>query len=269
MVEQATPQPAPASAVHSAIIYCESCRRETEHRILKVAGGARAHGELRGLARCRECRLTHPFEDRPRQTVEVGEVVSEGRTSTPGRRRLPEDSRVYVGAGIPGSEPPVAVLRIDRKDGRRVQEAAATEIATLWVRVDRGAVVPVSIIEGRRTRAERLVVPPETVYEVGGPLRVEERSLTIVGLRARGETWRHPGARFRAEEVQRIYARRSVSPPEGSIDWSRSRDRPSSRESSTSASDRFRSSPGVSRYRTSPRARSDAGGPTDHSWESS
>lgn len=91
------------------------------------------------------------------------------------------------------------------------------------------------------------MVPPDTPIEVGASLQLEERTVTVVGIRAKGSTWRRPGDRFVAGEVMRVYARREAMPPAGRSDWSRSREMPSSRTSSTSMSFRRRSSPGVRR----------------------
>ncbi|MCI4340623.1 MAG: hypothetical protein L3J73_05095, partial [Thermoplasmata archaeon] len=63
--------PAPAEAphvgdpraVHSAEVFCENCQRPTAHRILRLDPPATRGtvGTLQGIARCRECRLTHRF----------------------------------------------------------------------------------------------------------------------------------------------------------------------------------------------------------------
>jgi len=148
----------------------------------------------------------------------------------------------------------VRIVRIDDRAGRQVPAAVAEEIATVWVQRDRGAVVPVSIVEGRRTWSIRLTFPPETRLAVGAELRVEESAVQIVALRARGTNWRRPGDEFPAREVQRLYARRTVRPPAGSSPWSRGRGSPSSRESSTSRAGRSGSGPGVSTTRTRPRS---------------
>ena len=80
--ESAPPEPSEAadptepdapggSHIASAQIFCDSCRRETAHRILRVVPGGTGSGTVRGVARCKECRLTHPFESAP----EAGEFL--------------------------------------------------------------------------------------------------------------------------------------------------------------------------------------------------
>gem|GEM_PF-155225 len=254
-----------APRLHAAALWCDNCGAETPHRVLRMDPTRRTgSGPVQGTARCRVCQWTHRFESRPPERVEVAQIVSEGRTSVRSRVELPAHVRIRVGSEVPGSHRPFRVRRIDTRTGERVPEALTDEVETLWVVRDEGAVVPVSIVEGRFTRATRLVVPPETVFEVGGRLKADGTPLDIVALRARGKTWRLPGDAFAAQEVQRIYGRRTDRPPAGNRDWRTGRGRPSSFESSTSRSPRSRSSPGVRRTRTSPRARTAVGGATVH-----
>lgn len=262
MTEEREEEPgSPATAVHSAEIFCDACGRTTPHRILRVDPRS-SSGGVRGIARCRTCRWTHPFSSAAEPTVTVARILSDGPMSVAGRVTLPARAELEVGSAVPASSPPVRILRIDRKVGGPARSARAEEIATLWVAPDRGALVPVSIVEGRRTRSARLSMPPDRRLGVHGTIEAEGIPLVIVGLRARGRTWKEPGDEFFAREVDRVYARRQLIPPAGRSDWSRSRERPMVRESSTSRSARSRSSPGTRRTRAIPRARRALGGAT-------
>ncbi len=243
----------PTAGVHSARIFCEVCGEETDHRILRIdpRGPGRPGQGLEGVARCRVCHWTHPFRAPADASVEVDGVVSDGRTSRAERIRLSPTERVTQGSDLPGTaEPPLRVHRIDRPDGRRVSSALPNEIATLWLVPFRGDRVNVSIIEGRRTRTTKWTAEPGARLEVGGTLPIDGEGLRIVGLRARGRTWKVPGDAFPATEVDRIYARRNSMPPAGRSPWSRDRASPSSRARAISRSPRSRSSPGVMRKRT-------------------
>lgn len=250
-----------AGAVHYAEIYCDACGRPTGHRILRTDRPTRAGG-VRGLARCRECRLTHPFVSTVEATVTFARILSDGPISEASQISLPASTPLELDTPVPSIAPAVRVLRIDRKDGASVPAARADEVATIWLAPDRGTTVPISIVEGRRTRSVRLPAPPDRSFAVGDPIEVEGLRLVIVGLRARGRTWREMGEGFAARAVDRIYARRQVIPPAGRSDWSRSRESPRSFASSTSRSGRVRSSPGARRTRTVPRARRAPGGAT-------
>ncbi|HEV2428827.1 MAG TPA: HVO_0476 family zinc finger protein, partial [Thermoplasmata archaeon] len=237
------------AAIHSGTLYCENCGRSTEHRILAVprrASGS-APTSLSGVARCRICHWIHPFRSARSARVVFDEILSEGPHSTRRTRSMAPDDIVEVGVRLPRVDPALRVLRIDRRDGSRPESAMARSIATLWVAPDDGAIVPVSFVEGRRTRSVRLRYDPTQRLEVGATLESEGRSYRIAGLRARGQTWRLEGDGFPAGEVDRVYAKRTLSPPAGNIAWSRDRGSPNLSASSISRSARERSSPGRSR----------------------
>ena len=250
-------------AVHAAELRCEPCAAVTPHRILRLARG-RGGGPVRGLARCRSCGFTHPFESEVPRTELTTVILSDGPRSTRHRLLLASGTRLVVGGRIPGAPGPWTVRRLEDPDGRSASEARVGKIAAVWAVPTGDRAVPFSLVIGRITRAGRLPLAPDTPLEVGAPVRLPEGPATIVGLRARQRTWRKEGDRFAAEEVQRIYARRTSIPPAGRSDWRSERGTPSSRASATSRSARVRSSPGTRTARTSPRARTDATGAAVH-----
>ena len=192
--------------------------------------------------------------------MEVAEVLSHGPRSEHRRISLPVGARVELGGPVPGSEEPVLVQRIETKSRHTVSSARPEEIATIWAVSDTGPVVPVSVVTGARTTTERLSLSKGSRLTVGESLSVGGQRLRIVALRARGRTWRLPNDSFLAEEVQRVYARRTEMPPAGNRDWRRVRSTPRSRTNATSSSGRSRSGPGASRTRMVPRDRRAVGG---------
>jgi len=258
----------PASAqIHSATLLCENCGRETEHRILRVdrGTGASSGRSISGIARCRECRWTHPFRSAEPPTVEIRVIVSSGPRSRASNRRLPARTRIEVGASVPGDDDRARVVRIDRTGGRSVRAARAADIVSIWAVEDAGPRVPVSLIVGNRTRGLRIPSTPDRTFSIGDEVEVDRLRARVVALRGLGRTWKVPGDSLRAPDVQRLYARPIAMPPAGRSDWRRGRDSPSDVESSTSSSARRASSPGVRRKRAVPRPSNARGGATVHS----
>lgn len=254
----------------AATLVCENCGRSNVHRILRWDPGSFPRGRrVSGIARCRECEWTHPFEMTRPVECEVDQIVSKGSVSSRERIRLPALAKLAVGGSVPGADRPLRIRRIDVRSGDPARTALAREVTTLWATLDEDPSVAVSIVEGARTRTTRWSVGPDVVLGVGDEVRIDGSTIEIVALRAIGHTWRRAGDRFRAVEVQRLYGRRTVSPPAGRSDWSRGRGRPSSRTSSFSRSSRSRSGPGVSTTRRAPRARMASGGAILHSWSPS
>jgi uncharacterized Zn finger protein len=239
---------APAgAALHSARLRCEACGTETPHRILHLEPRAARATVVRGVARCRTCGLSHPFVSQLPATAEVWVIVSEGPHSERRRVGLPADRKLQVGTGVPDSPEPLVIHKIEDRTGRSIPVGRARDLRTVWAVRQTPPFVLFSLVVGRNTLSGRLPIDPDTPLEVGASIRLPTATATIVGLRARERTWRHPGDRFPAREVQRVYARRGVIPPAGSRDWSSERETPSSRASSTSRVARSRSSPGRSR----------------------
>jgi uncharacterized Zn finger protein len=250
--------------VAAGTLYCEVCGRTTPHRILRVAPGATVAG-VRGLARCRVCRLTHPFVSAAERKVEVDLIVSGGGTSRRVRIALPAETRLAPGRPLPGPMARLEVTRLDGAGGKAVTEASAGSVRTIWAvePADRGIALAVS--EGRgRVVSRRLQLPSSVRLEVGGWVEVDGSTVILRAIRARGRTWHRGGIAFSPEEIEVAYGWRTVSPPAGRSPWSTVRETPRSRARSTSTRDRSRSSPGTSRARRRPRASRAEGGATVH-----
>ncbi len=270
MVGEPPTKPHPSSkrfgGLHATELFCETCGRPTQHRVLHITRERRipAGQLIEGTARCSQCRWTHLFQMELPDELVIPAVISAGAQSTPMDVRVSATQRLLVGSRVPDQGQPLRIVRMDLRNGRRTTDAVARDVATLWVTPDGPKPIPVSLVLGSRTAVTRADVPPEQFIEVGEPLEVAGGKLRVVGLRARNRTWTHVGDRFPAREVVRIYTRRIETPPAGSNRWTRSREIPSSRTISTSRSDRSRSSPGVRIRRSRPRARSASGGAADH-----
>ena len=255
--------PSVRARLSAASVRCDNCGRITPHRVLRWDRGSfRTGASASGTARCRECHWTHRFEIPREEEVDVALITSRGAVTTRETFCLPASLEIEVGREVPGPRAPLRVHRIDLRAGGSVGRAPARSVASLWVSPLAPSFVPVSVLEGARTRTVRWSPGPEVDVEVGEAVEVEGLLLRIVALRVGGRTFRRAGDRFRAREVERLYGRRSVSPPAGRADWSQDRERPSSRASSFSRSARSRSAPGARTKRTVPRARIADGGAT-------
>lgn len=249
--------------IHSAQVFCEVCERETAHRVFRLRGGG--GGALSGTGRCSVCRTTHAFEIRESRRLQVRRVHSEGARTAFGTLSLSPALELVKGELLLGAEPPGRIQRIELHHGSSADRARAREVATVWTVPPAPGEIRVSIIEGATTRSSRLPVVPGSSVAIGAVLMVDSMRLIVAGIRTAGRTMRRGDRPVPVESIERLYARRISSPPAGSSDWRRSRDRPSAPASSTSRAFRSRSSPGRRRNRTAPRARSAAGGATDQS----
>jgi uncharacterized Zn finger protein len=226
-----------SSPVGAASIFCDVCQEATPHRILSLRGPRPAAGSaLSGIARCQRCRLTHPFGSPARRPCTVRAIVSEGPVSRSLELRLPAAREVGIGGKVLFGREQFVVRRIELAGQRSAAVARPEEIACLWVTNDRGFHVPISIVEGRRTRSIRWTPPGGARVGVGDSLSLDGNQYIVTGIRSGGRTLRRASGSVDASSIERIYVRRTWNPPAGSSDWSRSRETPSSRESSRSRS---------------------------------
>jgi uncharacterized Zn finger protein len=254
---------ATAATLGSASLYCDSCAKETPHRMLRLDRTGRASRGLSGIARCRVCRWTHPFVSAAEASAELEAIVAAGPASHRATVRLPPSEPLEVDGPLPGRRPIARVRKIELRAGGQASSALAREVRTVWAVEEASQLLRVAVLSGARSRTERVPRSAGLRLTVGSTLALPGGPVTIVALRAHGHTWRRPGDAFPAEAVQVAYGRRTVSPPAGRRPWSRVRGTSSSRESSTSRSDRSRSSPGARRNRTVPRDRTASGGATE------
>ncbi len=254
------PEPS-AAAIHRATLYCETCGEETPHRILRV-DRRRAAGAVSGVARCQVCRVTRTFSSVPEKSARVEAIVSSGPTSKRSPIFLPPTTVLARGDRIEVEGTPVLVTRLERTDGKTAASAPARSVATVWATSQVEPTVRVALIEGDRSRTLKVPASALPRLEVGATFRLGAGPLTIWALRANGKTWRRPGDAFPPERVTVVYARRTVRPPAGRSRWSTDRETPSSRASSSSTRARSRSSPGLTRTRRVPRARTAEAGAT-------
>jgi uncharacterized Zn finger protein len=248
--------------LHAAELLCETCGRPTRHRVVRLTRARQTPGGevIDGIARCSQCRWTHPFRLELPKDLVVPAVVSSGPRSSHVEVRVSSNQRLLVGSRMPEQSEPLRIVRMDLRSGARGTDALARDVATLWLTADGPRAIPVSLVLGAKTAVTRAEIPPDQFLEVGNTVKVAGGTLRVVGLRARNRTWSHLGDRFPAREVARIYTRRIDSPPAGNNRWSRSRGSSNSRTISTSRSERSRSSPGVRMRRSRPRVRSAWGG---------
>ncbi|MGB6442712.1 MAG: HVO_0476 family zinc finger protein, partial [Thermoplasmata archaeon] len=101
---EADKSPPAVARIQSVSLPCENCGRTTPHRVVRWdPRGTRSGGPLAGVARCQECRWTHPFTQVVPSEVEVALVVSDGERSERIRVRVPAHRRLQVGSGVPGA----------------------------------------------------------------------------------------------------------------------------------------------------------------------
>ncbi|QCS44029.1 HVO_0476 family zinc finger protein [Natrinema versiforme] len=195
---------------------CPSCSPdlETVHEVLTEGGGTLT-------VRCSECSHVHKVQPDRESEVTVDVVVSQGGESFTANVTTPEDETIEVGDEfILETEEVLSTVRVTsvELDGqKRVEEAPADEIETVWTReVDNvGVNVTVHPQDGSRddSRSITVHVPGDYEFEVGAVESFGDDEFEIDAFVVRGDAEGYRRDRFDeggdtafAKDVKRVYA---------------------------------------------------------------
>lgn len=182
---------------------CPNCG-QGPHRVLK---GRMSRGEeivLEGTVRCLQCGYTRQETYREWAPRPVPVIISEGATSRRTEVELFPQEVLRTGDRLEVEGRRVVITAIEAED-RRVDQARAEAIGTLWTRRAGKASVDVSLNLGRRTRSFELEAEPDEEFGVGDILDlgrgqgVVHRIKTTHGLRREG--------RVPARDIVRVYCK--------------------------------------------------------------
>lgn len=183
-------------------IVCPVCKEECEHQILREAA------EL--VVQCNECGQVHRIPKPPEPRIlAVKAIVSRETESQVCSVEMLEDEVVTLGDHIAaecGDEViGVEVTGIEVGE-KRVRQAKATEVATLWTRGIEQVVVRASIHTGRTTIPLYQTAEGEDEYVVGETYTFGGRQIRISHIKLRdGPVMRKEGWKTVARRVKRIY----------------------------------------------------------------
>ncbi|MDG5757802.1 HVO_0476 family zinc finger protein [Natronococcus sp. A-GB1] len=195
---------------------CPSCSPdlETVHEVLTAGGGALT-------VRCSECGHVHKVQPDPEREVTLDVVVSQEGESFTANVTAPEDETVEVGDEfILETDEVLSTVRVTsiELDGhRRVEEADADDVETVWTReVDNVAVnVTVHPQDGSRddSRSITVYVPGDYEFEVGSIEEFGDDEFEIDAFVVRKDASEYDRDRYDmegdtgvAKDLKRVYA---------------------------------------------------------------
>lgn len=195
---------------------CPACSPQLEvvHEVLTEGAGSLT-------IRCGDCGHVHKVQPEPERTVPLDVVVSQGGESFSATVETPADETIAAGEEfLIETEELLATVRVtDVEVGpeRRVEEAVASEVETVWTREVENVEVPVTIhpSDGRRdeTRSRTLLVPGAYEFAVGERESLEGVEFTVEALLVREdatgydrERYEHDGDVVLAKDLKRVYA---------------------------------------------------------------
>lgn len=199
---------------------CPSCSPggETVHEVLSPGGQA--------TVRCTECGHVHKAAVTEPSTRQVDVVVSQDGQSFSATEAVPVGETLSVGEEFvldaPEALMTVRITSLQLPEDRRVEEADAEDVVTIWTRaVDNVAVnATVHPADGNRdeSRNVKLQVPGDREFVVGETVSAGDEAFTVTGIHVTDDAvgYEHEKLDFDgdavfAKDVKRVYGRDETS----------------------------------------------------------
>jgi uncharacterized Zn finger protein len=188
---------------NSLYLECPSCGEKTLHEVLK--GRISKGGEvLETTVKCQECQQIHGAVVREPKSTKVPILLSDMGQTSKMDFELGEDELIVVGDEIFVGDTNVIVTAIEKGE-RRVTQAPAKEIKTIWAKRFDKVRVRISVNKTSRTLAAELTALPDEEFFVGDILNIGRDDVVIHYIKTRDGMVRQGGVP--AREIVRIYAK--------------------------------------------------------------
>ena len=184
---------------------CPDCGEETLHTVLHGRTSRGAAFTLDATVQCSECERVHHVVVKQPAPVEVPVVVSHGNESRKTRLALPPDDEVSVGEAFIVDGVNCRLTGIHTKDQRWVDDAALSEVQTLWVKEFEEVVVGFAINMGHKTITKSIPAQPEQEFSVGEEHLFGRLRVTVHAIKTQERLLKRGSAE--AQEIVRVFAR--------------------------------------------------------------
>ncbi len=181
---------------------CPSCSpaEPVPHTVLK--------GTREVLLQCEECRSVHR-QIKPKNVL-VRVIVSKRgeslHTSAMLSGTIRKGDELVIDDEATGEASLVEVTSIEAGD-KRLEEAGAEDIKTIWARAIDEVLVKIAISQHETTESLEMRVPGEREFVIGDKVEVNGRKLKIIRIKIRDGGFKsRKGAAVAAKDIRRIYA---------------------------------------------------------------
>ena len=188
---------------NSLYLDCPSCGEKTLHEVLK--GRISKGGDvLETTVKCQECQHVHSAVVREPKSTKVAIILSDMGATKKTEFEFGEEEMVVVGDELFIGDTNVVITAIEKGE-RRVPEAVAKEIKTIWAKKFDKVRVRISVNKTSKTLAAELTALPDEEFFVGDILNIGRDSVVIHYIKTRESMVRQGGVP--ARDIVRIYAK--------------------------------------------------------------
>jgi uncharacterized Zn finger protein len=191
-------------APSALVLKCAHCGEVVPHRVLRGKVGGKDEIVFEGVVRCSKCDAVSNVVSREPKPISVPLIVSWLERSERTSLEFSPEEAVAVGEDLDLGDMKIRVTAIE-SGGRRVSEAAAKAIATLWAKRIDQVRVKFSVNKGNRTVPHEVLAAPDEEFEVGEIVDLGKDRAVVHHIRTRQRTVRE--GRVAADEIVRMYGR--------------------------------------------------------------
>ena len=188
---------------NSLYLDCPSCGEKTLHEVLK-GRLSKNRDVLETTVRCQDCGHVHNAVVREPKPVKVPIVVSDMGISKRSEFEFAEDELVVVDEELFVGDANVIITAIEKGD-KRVQQAPANEITSIWAKRFDKVRVKISVNKTSKTLAAEVFALPEEEFFVGDTMTIGRDEVVIHNIKTIEGTVREGGVP--ARDIVRIYAK--------------------------------------------------------------
>jgi uncharacterized Zn finger protein len=191
------------AAPSALVLHCDTCG-DVPHRVLRGRIGGRDEIVFEGVVKCSRCGQVRSVVSREPKPIQVPIIVSWLDHSERTVLEFAPDEQVGVGEELDLGDSRIVVTAIE-SGGRRVEDAKAKEVQTLWAKRTDRVRVKFSVNKGNRTVPCEVLAAPDEEFEVGEIVDLGRDRAVVHHIRTQYRTMRE--GRIRADEIIRMYGR--------------------------------------------------------------
>lgn len=180
-------------------IFCPVCGEEAEYAVIKSG--------RENLVRCAICGTAHPIQKERERLANVKIIVNRDGISQPYHMNLPAQTELKVGAEllVDDQAKDVVLTQITSLEtDRRVENALAIAVKTVWARAIDEVTLKVSVYRNGVTRPLNFHASGDDVFERGEVLDIEGIRFQVTKIKLRGEGF---ADKAEAKYIVRIWGR--------------------------------------------------------------
>ena len=180
------------------------CKEETLHRVLKGKLGGKKNRVLEALVKCSKCSHIHQEVIRTPRHVVIPLILSEQNISQKTEIEFSESEIIKIQNEYQFDKNSIKITGIE-VENKRVTEAKAKEIRTLWAKKFDMIKLKISINKGAKTLKRTLWAVPEEEFFIGDVMIIKGLRLAIHAIKTKDKKIKKGSVA--ARDIVRMYAK--------------------------------------------------------------